>query len=52
MVADYTARFGKGKVNIGFSRVMLDNAMNYHETVKMRKIESRKYEKNKHMSIQ
>eukprot|EP00826_Nyctotherus_ovalis_P050096 TRINITY_DN6105_c0_g1_i2.p3 TRINITY_DN6105_c0_g1~~TRINITY_DN6105_c0_g1_i2.p3 ORF type:complete len:149 (-),score=46.59 TRINITY_DN6105_c0_g1_i2:168-614(-) len=49
MILEYTQRFGKGKHATGFSRAMLDEAMNYHESVKMRKIEANKYEQRKHM---
>lgn len=49
MILEYTQRFGKGKHATGFSRAMLDEAMNYHESVKMRKVEANRYEQRKHM---
>lgn len=52
MIVDYSKRFGKGKHAIGFSRAMLDEAMNYHEIVKMRKIEANKYEQRKHLNAE
>jgi hypothetical protein len=51
MISEYTQRFGKEKHVKGFSRAMLDEAMNYHESMKMRKIEANKYEQRKHMQV-
>jgi len=51
MTNEYTQRFGKGKNVTGFSRTMLDEAMNYHETMKMRKVEISKNKQKNYLNV-